>query len=156
MRSQRGLSLIELVVVVAVLGILLAITILVLPNGRVAVNQAAQGFAQQFPRARLEALKNDAFAGVAFSTTGSGSYYVCVDQNGNRQCDPSDAVQNVPMGQGSNGNVRLSALSSGFTEFMFDPRGIPMDTGGTVTFSTPDGSYSVNVAVTAAGKASVQ
>lgn len=150
------MTLLELVIIVAVMGILLGIGLVVLPNDHAAVNQAANGFARQFPRARIEALKSDSFAGVAFSTTGDGSYYVCVDQNGDRQCSPSEAIQTVPMGHGSNGRVRLSATSTGFTEFMFDPRGIPVSAGGTVTFSNAGGSYTVTVAVTTAGEASVQ
>ncbi len=147
---------IELIIVVAILGILAGIAILVIPRGRMAVNQAANGFAHQFPRARIEALRSDTFAGVAFSTVGDGSYYVCVDQDANQQCAPSETVQTVVMGQGSYASVRLTATSTGFTQFMFDPRGIPMSSGGTVTFSTPNGDYTVSVAVTAAGKASVQ
>lgn len=145
-----------MVMIVAVLGVLLGIGFVVLPNDHAAVNQAANGFARQFPRARIEALKSDAFAGIAMSTTGDGSYYVCVDQDNNHLCSTSEAVQTVTMGQGANAKVRLTSVSTGFTEFMFDPRGIPMSTGGTVTFSNPSGTYSVAVAVTAAGEASVQ
>ena len=156
MRAPTGVTLLEIVVIMAVMGVLVGVGLVVLPNDRAPVNQAANGFARQFPRARIEALKSDRFAGVAVSTSGSGSYYVCVDQNDDRQCSPSEAVQTVTMGQGANGKVRLSAVSTGFTQFMFDPRGIPMSTGGTVTFSNAAGTYSVNVAVTAAGEASVQ
>ncbi|MEJ2288016.1 MAG: GspH/FimT family protein [Deinococcales bacterium] len=150
------MTLIEMVIIVAVLGILLGIGLVVLPNDHAAVSQAANGFARQFPRARIEALKSDKFAGIAVSTSGDGSYYVCVDQNDDRQCSTSEAVQTVDMGKGANSKVRLASTSSGFTQFMFDPRGIPMSAGGSVTFSNAAGTYSVTVAFTAAGEASVQ
>lgn len=160
MQRARGFTLIEILVVLAIAGILTGIAFVVLPNDHAAVNQAAYGFAQQFPRARIEALKNDAFAGVTVSSTGSGSYSVCVDANGNGACDAGEAVQTVSMGQGSYAKVRITC--AGFAAFMFDPRGIPRvptpNTAcpGVVTFANRAGNYSVDVAVTAAGKASVQ
>lgn len=148
---------VEMVVIVAILGILVGIAFLVLPNDRTAVNQAANGLAQQYARARLEALKNDRFAGVSILTSGNGSYYVCVDQdNDDHQCHTSEAVQTVTMGQGSYAKVRITAVSAGAAQFMFDPRGIPMNSGGTVTFANHSGSYTTSVVITAAGRASVQ
>ena len=145
----------ELVIVVAILGILLAITFVALPSDRTAVNQAARGFAEQFPRARIQALKEDAFAGIRVLTTGNGSYEVCVDQDSNRQCDTGESIQTVTMGQGDNSKIRIA--SSTVSQFIFDPRGIPFAaSGGNVVFANPSGSYTVTVNVTAAGKATVQ
>jgi type IV fimbrial biogenesis protein FimT len=155
MRTSPGLTLIELVVTLAIFAILLGIALVFLPNDHVAVNQAANGFARQFARARLEALKNDTFAGITVATTGDGSYQVCVDQNANRQCDPGEAIQSVVMGQGNDSKVRIT--SAAFSQFLFDPRGIPITSpAGAVTFSNPSGSYTVTVQVTTTGEATVQ
>lgn len=157
MRTAKGITLLEMVLVAAILGVLLAITFVSLPSDHTPVNQAARGFAEQFPRARLEALRADAFAGIFVSTSGSGGYAVCVDQNDNQQCDSGEAVQTVAMGGGSFPKVHIVGSSTTVAKFLFDPRGIPFAaTGGNVVFSNPSGNYTVTVNVTAAGKATVQ
>ncbi|HKI57702.1 MAG TPA: GspH/FimT family protein [Trueperaceae bacterium] len=155
MRQRNGFTLVEMVIVLAVVGILLAIGLVSFHPDHVAVNQAARGFADQLSRARIEALKNDAYAFVTLDTSGDGSYAVCVDQNGNAQCDAGEAVQTVSLGQGNNSQVRLA--SAAFSQFEFDPRGIPLTSpAGAVVFSNANDSYSVTVQVSTAGKATVQ
>jgi type IV fimbrial biogenesis protein FimT len=156
MRSAFGLSLLELVVVLAVLGILLALGTGYLNSDRTAVNQAAQSLAAQVTRARLEAIRRNDFVGVQFLTGGAGGYVVFVDQNRNGTYDAGDTgIQTVNFGQRDWARVRLSALT-GPAALVFDPRGIPQDfTGATVTLSDRAGTYTKGVSLSPQGRASL-
>lgn len=155
MNTRKGMTILEVLVVVAVLGVLLGIVAVNLPNDHLQVNQAAQAMAQQFSRARLEAIKRDRYAGITVSPSGSGSYSVCVAQPYQRTCASGDEIQTIAFGSGSMANVKLA--STAFSAFMFDPRGIPISgTSGNITLSNASGSYQAVVNVTAAGKAEVQ
>ncbi|WP_243094023.1 GspH/FimT family pseudopilin [Thermus thalpophilus] len=157
MRTPSGLALIELVIVVAILGILFALGTGYLRSDRIAVNQAAQTLAAQVTRARLEAIRRNAFVGLAFNAAGAGSYRLFVDENRNGSYDGGETViQSVTFGQGDWGRVRLQSVS-GASTLVFDPRGIPHDLNATsVTLSNWAGTYSKQVQVTPQGRASVQ
>lgn len=149
------MTILEILVVLAVLGVVLGIVAVNLPNGHIQVNQAAQALAQQFTRARIEAIKSDRYAGITLTTSGPGSYTVCVAQAYQRTCTTGDAIQTVTFGAGSLAKVKLA--SAAFTTFMFDPRGIPVSgTSGAIALSDASGSYQSVVNVSAAGRAAVQ
>lgn len=155
MDNRSGMTMLEIVLVLAIMGILLGAALVILPNDHLQVNQAAQGLAQQFTRARLEAIKNDRFAGITLSTSGAGSYAVCVAQPSASTCASGDEIQTVTFGSGATAKVKLA--STPFTAFMFDPRGIPVSgTSGSITLSNTAGTYQAVIAVTAAGRAAVQ
>lgn len=156
MKKPHGLSLIELVIVLAVLGVLLALGTGYLRSDRLAVNQAAQSLAAQVTRARLEAIRRNAFVGIQFLTGGAGGYVVFVDQNRNGTYDAGDTpIQTVNFGQGDWAQVRLTALT-GPGALVFDPRGIPQDfTGATVTLSDRAGTYTKGVSLSPQGRASL-
>jgi len=156
MRKPQGLSLIELVIVIAVLGILLALGTGYLPSDRLAVNQAARSLAAQVTRARLEALRRNDFVGIQFLTGGAGGYAVFVDQNQNGTYDTTETtIQTVNFGQGDWAQVRLTALT-GPAALVFDPRGIPQDfTGTTLTLSNRAGTYTKGVSISPQGRASL-
>ncbi|AFH38737.1 GspH/FimT family protein [Thermus thermophilus] len=156
MRKPHGLSLIELVIVLAVLGVLLALGTGYLRSDRLQVNQAARSLAAQVTRARLEAIRRNDFVGIQFLTSGTGGYVVFVDQNRNGTYDAGDtAIQTVNFGQGEWARVRLTALA-GPAALVFDPRGIPQDfTGATVTLSDRAGTYTKGVSLSPQGRASL-
>ena len=150
------MSLIELVIVIAVLGILLAIGTGYLRSDHLAVNQAARSLAAQVTRARLEAIRRNDFVGIQFLTGGAGGYVVFVDQNRNGTYDTTEAtIQTVNFGQGDWARVRLTALT-GPAALVFDPRGIPQDfTGTTLTLSNRAGTYTKGVFIGPQGRASL-
>jgi type IV fimbrial biogenesis protein FimT len=140
MRRSRGLSLIEIIVVLAVLGILLTIGLGYFNPDRIAVSQASQVLSSQVNRARLEAIRNNTRGGVRFNTAGNGSLQVWVEDRNN----PNSRVvlQTITLGQGDFPRVRcqsasLVASSSTTTncpgaqnyDFTFDARGVPQDQG---------------------------
>ena len=153
-RSFEGVTLIELLIVVAIVGVLMGIAALSIHPDRIAVNQAATGLANSVARARFEALKENTNAGLQFSMTGSGSYLVCLDQNLDGACDATQTLSTVSFGTGDNSRVRLTNATS--PTVMFDRRGIALTAGSTVTLSNRSGSYNRNVVILATGKAEVQ
>jgi type IV fimbrial biogenesis protein FimT len=56
------------------------------------VGQAARGLAEQVTRARSEAIRQNAFAGLHVFTDGAGGYAVFVDRDGDRRHDPGEEV----------------------------------------------------------------
>ena len=72
MRSPYGLSLIELVVVLAVLGVFLTLGVPHLNPDPQAVNQAAWGLGEQVVQARLEAIRQNSFVGLLLDPGGAG------------------------------------------------------------------------------------
>lgn len=70
---RRGLTLVELLVVIAVAGVLLGIGFIVLPTDRLELNQAVQRFERDIQRARFNAIS--ANAPLDFVTAADGTGY---------------------------------------------------------------------------------
>ncbi|AEG33635.1 hypothetical protein Ththe16_1230 [Thermus thermophilus SG0.5JP17-16] len=157
MRLPRGFTLVELLILLTILGVLLTLGMGYLRSDRLAVNQAAQSLAAQITRARLEAIRRNAFVGLQFSTAGAGGYTLFVDANRNGSYDTGDtAIQSITFGQGDWGQVRLQSVS-GASTLVFDPRGIAQALNATtVTLSNRAGTYSKQVQISPQGRASVQ
>ncbi len=152
--QREGFSLLELLVVLLLLGLLLALLPSRLNPDRRAVDQAARMLSEQVVRARLEAIRNNVFAGVQFDPSGAGSYTVFLDSDMSFGLSPGDRVlQKVLFGQGDWARVRLTAPSAPVT-LLFDPRGIPQDFPGlTVVLTNPQGTYTKQVEITPQGRA---
>ena len=154
--SRRGLTLLELLVVLSVLGVLLALGAPRLSPDRLAVNQAARGLAQQVTRARLEAIRQNAFAGLHVFTDGAGGYAVFVDRDGDRRYDPGEEVHLVRFGQGDWARVRLDVGRStlGNLPLLFDPRGLPAKPiTATLALTDRQGSALKRVVISQQGRA---
>ncbi len=149
------MTIIELVVVLAITGVLLGIVAVTLDSSRFAVNQAANGLAASITRVRFEALKNNTNAGIAFDTTTPGSYLLCLDEDLSGTCDVGETIDAVTFGSGDLGRVRLTNATPQST-VMFDRRGISINGASTVTLTNTGGSYSKTVVILTTGKASVQ
>ncbi|MER3426243.1 MAG: prepilin [Thermoleophilia bacterium] len=164
--QRQGFSLVELLVVLLLLGLLLALLPprLAAPDRR-AVDQAARGLSEQVVRARLEAIRNNVFAGIQFDPSGAGGYTVFLDSDTSFGLSPGDRVlQKVLFGQGDWARVRLK-LGASFSAgeqtapsapvtLLFDPRGIPQDFPGlTVVLTNPQGTYTKRVEITPQGRA---
>ena len=154
--SRRGLTLLELLVGLSVLGVLLALGVPRLFPDRLAVDQAARGLAQQVTRARFEAIRQNAFAGLHVFTDGAGGYAVFVDRDGNRRYDPGEEVHLVRFGQGDWARVRLDAQQStlGNLPLLFDPRGFPAKPiTATLVLTDRQGSGERRVVISQQGRA---
>lgn len=165
MPVSRGMTILELLVVMAILGVLLALGTGGFRPDRVAVDQAAQILAAQVGRTRLEAIRNNTYAGIALIPGGStymgasypaGGYVVCLDVDGNAACNQVDRVlQEVRFGEGELSRVRLPA-GGGVTWIGFDARGMPRLTSAiTVNLSNAAGTYVRQLSISVQGRASL-
>ncbi|WP_337845493.1 GspH/FimT family protein [Thermus sp.] len=152
---RKGFSLLELLLVLAVLGLVLALGLPRLNPDAQAVNQATRGLAEQVVRARLEAIRQNAFVGLLLdpSLGAGGGYAVFIDEDADGSLDAGERVlQEVRFGQGDWGRVRLSAPQSP-TVLPFDPRGIPQGFAGTaVRLQNRAGTYTRELRVSPQGR----
>jgi type IV fimbrial biogenesis protein FimT len=155
--AKRGVTLLELLLVLGVLGVLLALGLSLLSPSRLALDQAARSLAAQVTRARLEALRQNAFAGVHLFTEGAGGYAVFVDRDGDRGYDPGEEVQLVRFGQGEWARVRLDLERStlGNLPLLFDPRGLPAKPIA-ATLALTSGGATRKVVISQQGRARVE
>ena len=155
--AKRGVTLLELLLVLGLLGVLLALVLSLFSPSRLALDQAARSLAAQVTRARLEALRQNAFAGVHLFTEGAGGYAVFVDRDGDWRYDPGEEVQLVRFGQGEWARVRLDLERSslGNMPLLFDPRGIPARPI-TATLALTSGGTTRKVVISQQGRARVE
>ena len=155
--AKRGVTLLELLLVLGLLGVLLALGLSLFSPSRLALDQAARSLAAQVTRARLEALRRNAFVGIQFLTDGAGGYAVFVDRDGDWRYDPGEEVQLVRFGQGEWARVRLDLERSslGNMPLLFDPRGIPARPI-TATLALTSGGTTRKVVISQQGRARVE
>lgn len=140
-------------IVVAILGVIGAISVRTMDRGRFELRQAARGFAAQVNLARIEAIRRNSSAGVAIDA-GSGRYVLYADNPAAGTVgayDSGEEFRSYQFGSGGLKNVTLSAVA-GATNLLFDSRGIPLaSVATTVSLVTPSG-YSQSIAVSAQGR----
>lgn len=155
--QKQGITLLELLVLLGVFGILLALGLPLLSPDRLALDQAARSLAAQVTRARLEAIRRNAFVGLHVFTEGKGGYVIFVDHNGDRHYSAGEEIQTVRFGEGAWSRVRLDPGQStlGNLPFLFDPRGIPYGLG-TGTIALASGSAIRKVVISQQGRARIQ
>ena len=158
-----GLTVVELLIVVALVGILAGVGATQFNFGGVATRQAAQTVSAAVNRARIEAIRSNSTAGLVIEAAGvsstSGVVRVCrnVDPTGGLACpgDTShgDYVYEVDFAGGDLGRAQL--LDSG--SVFFDRRGVvrnPAET--TIRISDRSGNNERTVLIQATGRAVVQ
>ena len=167
MLKYSGFTFIELLIVIAILGILLAVGLGWFTPNRIAVTQAAQVLVSQFNRVRFEAIRNNSYAGLQVDPTANsnkGSYTLWIDKNGTAAYDttptPADQVlQTITFGGKDFERVKRLAATTpdvNLSNFIFDSRGIPhAQSAGVVIISTPDGTFSQKVCVNSQGRAEI-
>lgn len=169
MRWVGGLTLVEIILVLAILGILLTIGLGYFNPDRIAVSQASEVLSAQVTRARLEAIRNNTLGGISFSTAGNGSLQVWVlDRNNPNLANPV-VLQTITLGQGDFPRVRcqsatLTASTSSTTNcpnagtyrFSFDARGVPQEQEHlSIVLSNFAGSFQRTVCINQQGRSQV-
>lgn len=150
----KGFSLLEVLLVLAVLGVILALVPPRLNPDGYALNQAARILVEETNRARLEALRQNAFAGLYFDPQGMGRYLLFLDSDDSRSYTPGDQVLKA-VAFGQDGPLARVRLTTGGT-LLFDPRGIPYGVPGfDLVLQNRTGSQSLTVRIGPQGRAEV-
>lgn len=164
MKKATGLSVIELILVVSILGILMVLGGGWFSSDRIRVNQAAQILSSDVTRARLEALRRNVPVGIRFDFSSGANFYQImadVDQNGLDSSDP--VINRIQFGAGEYARIvgRLrqctvaDAAAAASAEIVFDARGVyQLATSRTVELSI--GSYSRFVNINQQGRAQIR
>jgi prepilin-type N-terminal cleavage/methylation domain-containing protein len=145
--SQRGFSFLELIVVIAIIGLFAAIAALSIPGWRanIALKTTARDVISSFQFARVEAAKRNSeiLVQVTAGGAGVGDCTVFID-NGLGGGIPDDSSPN--------GNeairildlpARVAISSTTISPYVFNTRGIPTSGGGTITLTNGDRTYNV-------------
>ncbi|GIW25590.1 Tfp pilus assembly protein FimT/FimU [Meiothermus sp.] len=166
MRQDGGLTLVEIIVVLAILGILLTIGLSYFNPDRIAVSQASEVLSAQVTRARLEAIRHNTNGGITIHTAGNGSLQVWVlDRTTNNRV----VLQTLTLGQGDFPRVRCQSATlvastattttcpgAASYDFTFDARGVPQDQGRlSLVLSNFAGSFQRTVCINQQGRSQV-
>lgn len=164
MQRASGLSVIELIVVTAILGILIALGGGWFNSDRMRVNQAAQVLSADVTRARLEALRRNVPVGIRFSFgSGTNRYEIVADNDQNGLDDSDPVISRTQFGAGEWGRIvgslrqctAADAAPSASAEVVFDARGIyQLATSRSVELSI--GSYSRFININQQGRAQIR
>lgn len=147
MKKDAGFTLIEMIIVIAVIGILAAI---VIPNflsyrEGARIRGAASNLRADFEMAKLRAIKDNAMVGMEFN---ANSYRVFVDLNDNDTLDAGERILSNPTFPPG---VTMSATTFPGSRMEFNSRGVPNGNSGTVSLVNTSGTQ-IDVIVSTFGR----
>ena len=142
--SHQGFTLIELIVIIAVIGLLAAITALSIPGWRtnITLRTTARDVVSNFQFARVEAAKRNATASIQLTEGGQGVGKCQVVIGGQTLKEMTMPAKMI-----------LTPPTTPVTTFQFNTRGIPIGGGGTVTIT--NGARTYNIILSPAGAISL-
>lgn len=161
MKRNSGFSLIELIIALAIAGILVAVGVARLnPNGA-ATRQAAEVVAAAVNRARYEAIRTNNTTGfrVVAGTAGtSGTVSICrdVDETLAFSCSTGVVAETIALSEGDLGRAVITSPVD--VTLFFDRRGIlrnPSSAGQAITITDRSGANSRTVTVLPTGRSEI-
>ncbi len=161
MKLKAGFTLIELILALALMGILLAVGVSRLNLSGSATRQAAEVVSAAVNRARYEAIRTNNTAGLTITAgTGgsSGSIVICrdVDETVALACSTGAVAETIDFDGGD--LTRAVITSPASVTFFFDRRGIlrnPSSTSQVITIADRSGNNIRTVSISATGRAEV-
>jgi type IV fimbrial biogenesis protein FimT len=130
--SQQGFTFLELVVVIAIIGLFAAITALSIPSWRanITLRTTARDVISSFQFARVEAAKRNSPILVQVTAGGAGVGDCTV-------LDGGEVIRVLDL------PARVSIESTTISPYVFNTRGIPTSGGGTVRLTNGERTYDV-------------
>lgn len=155
MRSAKGITILELVVAVAILGVLLGIGFVLLPRDRFAVNQAAEGLRADVELARFQAIRSGGFVRLAIEPGDDAYRLVEVEWDGSAWGELA-VLKEVPLSGPRTPPVEIGAASS-FNDLYFDPRGNGIGQGAqSIVLESATSDYARTVSISQQGRVEIQ
>ncbi len=153
MDKSQGFSIIQLIVVLAIVGILVGIAASSFPRGDIELKQAARSFAISVQKARSEAIRKNKFVGIIVPT--NNSFSIFVDENSNTNYDSAtDTIVSLINFAIDYPSVSITKSSS--NKIIFNPRGFArVGIAQTIKFSSFRSSSTVNVDIGSQGETKV-
>lgn len=157
MRGSSGFSVIELLIVAAILSILLGVGFVRFDPSRWELSQAEQVLSQEIMRARFEAIKSNRMVELQFDLTGNGAYSLCVDENADQTCEAAEVVSTTTFGQDDFPRTRIVSTTLPNDRVQFDLRGVPTESllGRQIKLANESGSASSILSLSATGRVEV-
>ncbi len=145
-RNERGISIVELIIVVAMIGVVTAFAVMQIGAAQRAmrVTNSARELAGWLEKTRIDSVRRHAMtsgemANVKIAT--SSSYIVTIDQNGDGTLDPPRTITIPAVNNASFAGITIP------TTIYYNWRGRTVDSSGNLvnhSFSLRDGSGNIN------------
>lgn len=167
--GQRGFSLVELMIVIAIMGILAAVVtpgiMATIPRYR--LRAEARELLINFKKAKMEAVKRNRNVVISFTpgVGDLGGYQMCVDTDNDNDCivecvninTPNDNLPDCIVEQRMPKNVQLVAGVPAFNPAGYSFKGLPLGAANqNVKLKTSDGSREYTLTGSAAGNVRLQ
>lgn len=148
--KTAAFSILELLLAVAVVGVLVAAGFLVMPRDRLAVRQAAEGLARDVQLARFQAISRNTYVVVDVRPADNG--YRIMER------DSGVVLKSVSFADGGRtARAAILGVNNEANDIVFDPRGIGIGPGPqSVVIGSPSSGYSVTVAISQPGRVTIQ
>lgn len=148
--TSDGFTLIEVLIVLAVIGVLAGIGYSALPRDQFAVRQAAEGLMRDVQLARFHAISRNTY--VLLDVDAATDTYRLVNRS------DGTAIKIVQLGGDSRSpTAEIASVDIDANDLVFDPRGVGIGLGPqTIVVASTASAYAGTVSISQQGRATIQ